>query len=132
MPQVARTARKRSQAVPTAPDRYRLAAWIRTGALALAGGVQAQAEPLARSARPVTAAQPPGSRWPAGPLRARSTLARVIPAASSQVASGPPVTLGPGSPADGPEHGPPLTRHGQPAAPAFRGSRPAQPLHSSR
>lgn len=132
MPQLACTARKRSQVVLTALDRYRLAARIGTCAPALAGGAQADAEPPARSARPVAAAQPPGSRWLAGWQRARSRLARVIPAASSQVASGLPVTLGPGSPADGPEHGPPLTRHGQPAASAFRAARPAQPLPSSR
>ncbi len=86
----------------------------------------------ARLARPVTAASAPGSRQPADLRRGRSRLTRVIPADSGQIASGLPVTLGPGSPADGPEHGPPLTCHGQPAVSAFREPRPAQPLPSSR
>jgi len=132
MPQVARTVSKWSQAVLMAADPQWLAARIRTGTPALASAAQAESALPARLARPVTAAPAPASRWPADLRRPRSRLARAIPASSGQIASGLPVTLGPGSPADGPEHGPPLRCHGQPAASAFREPRPAQPLPSSR
>lgn len=132
MPQDARTASKRSQVVLMAADPDWLAARIDTGAPAQARAARADSALPARLARPVTAAPAPGSRWPADLRRARSRLARVIPADIGQIASGPPVTLGPGSPADGPEHGPPLTCYGQPAVSAVREPRPAQPLPSSR
>jgi hypothetical protein len=131
MPQVARTVSKWSQAVLMAADPEWPDARIRTGRSALARAARANSAPPARLARPVTTASAPASRWPAD-RRARSRLARVIPASLGQIASGLPVTLGPGSPADGPEHGPPLRCHGQPAASAFREPRPAQPLPSSR
>ena len=73
-----------------------------------------------------------GFCWPDEPRRAEGRLARVVPADAGQVASGLPVTLGPGSPADGPEHGPPRQCHGQPAVSASGDPRPAQPLLSSR
>ena len=166
MPQLARTASKRSQVVLMAAGPGGLTAPMHVGTPPLARAARAAAALPAclagmaeggtrgRSARPHRHADQPGAarpvstgpaaafRRPAEVRRARSRLAGVILAAGGQVASGLPVTLGPGSPADGPEHGPPLRCHGQPAVSVrchgqpvvsvLGEPRPAQPLPSSR